>query len=142
MQRMKSLGTLIDDSLSNLICVNITNSIFEGSCVSEVRWPPDAKKLVLEASQAAQGLLRLLGKHHQAFWRAGFVGALCTLLLGLYDSPVVSYPKSAKYDQIFGPVLWDTLSWLAINAPPLGEESYVRKMQQEALVLKTIDFAW
>eukprot|EP00250_Pteridium_aquilinum_P010708 c19579_g1_i1 orf=986-2035(+) len=138
-ERLTYLSISMSDSFSDLICVNITKAISEGSCVSNTRWPPHAKQLVLEASQAAQGLLCLPGKHHRSFWRAGFIGAICSLLLDLYDRGVVS--KSAKYDQAVGPVLWDALSWLSINAPTMDEQSHARIKEQEEFVLKTIGFA-
>lgn len=149
LSRSSTLSTSISESSSDSICMNITDAISEGSRILNTRWPPDVKNLVLEASQAAQGLLRLPGKHHHSFWRAGFVGVICTLLLDLYDAGVPNHVaetevvnrKSVKYDRVLGPVLWDALSWLSANAPASGEESHMKTKQQEALVSKAIDFA-
>ena len=144
------MSTLFSESLADTVCKNITYAISEGLEYTNSRWPSDVKNLVLKASQAAQGLLRLPGNHHHSFWRAGFSTVSCNLLLDIYDAGVQSHvqkdiaviTKSAKYDAVLGPVLWDALGWLFINAPTLGEETLLRTKQQVALISRTVDFAW
>ncbi|KAI5076037.1 hypothetical protein GOP47_0008102 [Adiantum capillus-veneris] len=139
--RSTNLGTSVGETSIDLVCANICKAMMEQQGLSSARWPLKAEKLLLEASQAAQGLLHFPGRHHHSAWRAGLFGAMASLLLDFYDSGVVSYPKSAKYDQVFGPILWDALSWLSINAPTGGDESHLKTKQQEGPVLNLIDFA-